>query len=101
MLLVLIAAGCGQYDADVGGGLVGSDQKGVIKELVVPVDSVATRTGGDGYKSLPANIPLGVQNGFTSDIILRFTEFAVLEDTLFSWSSAAIHLFGNGFKKYL
>ena len=95
--ILMILSGCAQYDNEVGGSLVDNEVTGELKDTLFQVDRVAMMTRGDLVKLNAANIPLGIQEELTSDIVLRFTEFNALGDTILEWRSGTLKLFGNGF----
>ncbi len=102
LLISVLFMSCAQYDREVGSGLVDDDLKGILYDTLVYIDSSATMISGDIFKSSPANLPLGQQNGFVSDILVLFDNFETFTDTTdtsvaIQWTSAELWLYGFGF----
>ena len=94
---ILFSVGCAEYDSNVGSSVIGNGFEGTLKQTTIPVLRDTTRVIGDYYKSSVVSAPLGKQDGFVSEILLRYSEFSALGDTLLDVSDARIELHGNSF----
>lgn len=94
---LLLVSGCSQYDQSVGSSVIGDGFEGTLKQVVIPVERDTTRTIGDYYKASTVFVPLGYQDGVTSEIVLRYTNFTGLGDSLVTVDSASVRLVGEGY----
>ncbi len=96
LLMALAMWSCAEFDKGVGKNLVGGDEDGEIKEVTIPADLVSTYDRGDRVKYSSTQLHLGEEDGYHSDIILWFTNFANLGEVL-ELDSARLHLWSNGY----
>lgn len=96
-LALIGVSGCAQLDSEVGSSLVGDELTGELSDTLLPVTFSGQVVIGDVYKTSPASLPVGMQDGATSDIVLRFQEFDRIGDTLLAVHSGTLWLYAIGF----
>jgi len=94
---LILFSGCSQYDQGVGSSIIGDGFQGTLKQDIIPVQRDTTRTIGDYLKGNTVFVPLGEQDGMTSEIVLRYMDFSGLGDTLLAIDSVSLSLHGQGY----
>ncbi len=93
---LLMGLGCGEYSDTVGSDIVDNDLSGTTKEAWFPMDRAAVMNVGDVIKSTPRTLYIGQQAGVTSDILIQFTDFASLMDSVIEVQDVQLYLYGLG-----
>ncbi len=94
--VTLILTGCGEYSDTTGSGIVDNELQGITREAWFPMDSASVMQIGDASKSSPTNLYIGKQAGITSDIVIQFTSFTALYDSVASIDSTVLVMYGMG-----
>jgi len=95
-LAAALAAGCGQYNSEVGSSVVGQQLEGVLRDTVLQIQQSRTRIVGDEMKSTTSLLYAGEQNGMQADILMRFPDQKTYVDSILSYDSAVVVLHTYG-----